>query len=160
MRKAANAESMQLVHIEILQYLSMCNRYSNTAQAVSEYLGQTKGSISQSLKILSEHELVLRKPCVEDGRIVRLYLTPKSKEVLKRIQKIITPDITDNEKTISAFRAILHTWQKQDGSKSFGQCRTCRFNQDKGNGRFQCGLTGESLKKSETKQICREHEFA
>lgn len=160
MRKAANTEGMQLVHIEILQYLSICNRYSNTAQALSEYLGQTKGSISQSLKFLEKKNLVERKPCTEDKRIVRLYMTPESKQVMKRIEKILTPDIHDDEKTLAAFKAILSTWQKQKNAQGFGQCRSCRFNKDKGNGRFQCGLTEEPLKKSETLQICREHEFA
>lgn len=159
MRKAANAENMQLVQVEILQYLSLCNRYSNTAQALSEYLGQTKGSISQSLKFLEEQDLVERKPCTEDGRIVRLYLTEKSRGVIKRIEKTLTPDITDDEKTIAAFKAIVTTWQRQKDQKGFGQCRSCRYNIDKGNGRFQCGLTSEPLKKFETMQICREHEF-
>ncbi|MCL4679212.1 MAG: MarR family winged helix-turn-helix transcriptional regulator [Alphaproteobacteria bacterium] len=160
MRKAANAEGMQLVQIEILQYLAMCNRYSNTAQALSEYLGQTKGSISQSLKCLEEQNLVERKPCTEDGRIVRLYLTAKSKEIMKRIEKRLTPDIHDDEKTIAAFKSILKTWQRQKNQKGFGQCRSCRFNIDKGDGSFLCGLTDEPLKKAETMQICREHEFA
>ena len=52
MRQAASVEGFQLVNLEIMQYLSLCNGYSNTAQALSEYLGQTKGSISQSLKIM------------------------------------------------------------------------------------------------------------
>lgn len=160
MRKAANAENMQLVQVEILQYLSLCNRYSNTAQALSEYLGQTKSSISQSLKFLGEQGLVKRKPCTEDGRIIRLYLTPKSKQVMKRIEKTLTPDMNDDEKTITAFKSIFFTWQRQEDQKSFGQCRSCRFHINKGNGRFQCGLTKEPLKKSETLQICREHEFA
>jgi DNA-binding MarR family transcriptional regulator len=160
MRKAANAEGMQLVQIEILQYLALSNRYSNTAQALSEYLGQTKGSISQSLKCLEERNLVKRKPCNEDGRLVRLYLTTKSKEVIKRIEKRLTPDINDDEKTIAAFKSILTTWQRQKDQKGFGQCRSCRFNVDNGDGSFLCGLTGEPLKKSETTLICREHEFS
>lgn len=160
MRKAANAEGMQLVQVEILQYLAMCNRYSNTAQALSEYLGQTKGSISQSLKCLEEQNLVERKPCTEDGRIVRLYLTAKSKKVMKCIEKWFILDINDDEKIIAAFKSILITLQRQKDQKGFGQCRSCRFNVDNGDGSFLCGLTGEPLKKSETTLICREHEFS
>lgn len=159
MRKAANEEGLQLVHVEILQYLSLCNRYSNTAQSLSEYLGQTKGSISQSLKFLDDDGLIKRVPCKEDGRIVRLHLTDKAQDTLKRIQKTIVPIFEGDEKIILAFKNILKTWQRQEGQKSFGQCRSCRFNVDKGNGTFQCGMTKETLKAFETLQICREHEF-
>lgn len=51
----AAEEGLQLVHVEILQYLSVCNRYSDTTQTISEYLGQTKGSIFQSLGHLEEN---------------------------------------------------------------------------------------------------------
>lgn len=51
-RKAATAAGLQFIHAEILEYLGRCNRYSNTAQALTEYLGLTKGSVSQSLKLL------------------------------------------------------------------------------------------------------------
>ncbi len=159
MRKAANVEGLQLVHIEILQYLSICNRYSNTAQTVSEYLGQTKGSISQSLHFLAEEGLIKRVPCTKDGRVVRLYLTDKSQTALKRIQKTIVPDFSDEEKVINAFKSILSSWQRHEGTKGFGQCQTCRFNENLGPNRFRCNLMDESLKKSETQQICREHEF-
>ncbi len=60
MRKFATEEGLQLVHVEILQYLSVCNRYSDTTQTISEYLGQTKGSISQSLSNLEENGYIKR----------------------------------------------------------------------------------------------------
>ena len=37
MRQFANEEGLQLVHVEIMQYLSVSNRYSDTTQAISEY---------------------------------------------------------------------------------------------------------------------------
>ena len=42
------------VQIEALTYLTRCNRYSDTPQAVTEYLGLTKGTVSQSLKVLEQ----------------------------------------------------------------------------------------------------------
>nr|MBA3613554.1 MarR family transcriptional regulator [Nitrospirales bacterium] len=42
---------LQPVQMEALTYLTQCNRYSNTPQAVAEYLGLTKGTVSQSLQV-------------------------------------------------------------------------------------------------------------
>ena len=43
---------LQPIHLEALYYLSICNRFSDTPKAVTEYLGLTKGTVSQSLKVL------------------------------------------------------------------------------------------------------------
>jgi hypothetical protein len=40
-RKATNIEGLQFVHREVLQYLQLANKYSNSAQGLSEYLGRT-----------------------------------------------------------------------------------------------------------------------
>ena len=58
MRQAASEQGVQLVNLEILQYLSICNDYSNTAQAISYYLGQTNGSIYQNLKMMEQSDLI------------------------------------------------------------------------------------------------------
>lgn len=158
MRKAANAEGMPFVHLEILQYLSMCNRYSNTAQALSDYLGQTKGSISQSLKIIEDKDYIVRKPCTQDGRVTRLYLTEKSKDVLERIQHLNFPD-QNAEQIVTSLKEVVKQWQMQTGSKGFGQCLTCRFWTTTGQDNFKCGLTGEALSKENIKLLCQEHEF-
>jgi DNA-binding MarR family transcriptional regulator len=161
-RKAVNAEGLQVVHFEILYYLSVCNRYSNTAQAISEYFGQTKGSISQSLKFLEEKELLSRVTDPADKRYVRLHLTASGEKCLLRMTQEgkLTPSFPEIPETTDALKGLLIFWQKTHGMKSFGLCRTCKFNQKLANGKFRCGLTDEILSKTETEKICREHEFA
>ena len=41
---------LQPVQLSALHYLARCNRYSDTPLGVTEYLGLTKGTVSQSLK--------------------------------------------------------------------------------------------------------------
>ncbi len=159
MRKAASIEGMRLVHIEILQYLSISNKYSNTAQAMSEYLGQTKGSISQSISFLEELNYIERKPCKKDGRAVKIYLTKEGKACLKRMFSNITQPPPNDDTSIEAVKEILFNWQAENDMKSFGQCKSCRFNESSNEGKFKCGLTGERLSKSDIEKICREHEF-
>ncbi|MCP5235370.1 MAG: MarR family transcriptional regulator [Zoogloeaceae bacterium] len=51
-RQQAVAAGLPAVQWNILHCLSMANRYSNTPQALTEYLELTKGTVSQSLKRL------------------------------------------------------------------------------------------------------------
>lgn len=159
-RQAASKEGIQSVHVEILQYLSICNHYSNTAQAMSEYLGQTKGSISQSLKLLEKERLIERKPCEQDKRVAKLYLTEKSIACLERISETAMPHLTDSTDACKRLKGILMEWQISQSRKGFGQCRSCRYNHTLEDGGFQCGLTLEPLKATDVKLICREHEFS
>ena len=49
LRRVSAQMQLQPVHMQALLYLSQANRYSNTPQALTEYLGLTKGTVSQSL---------------------------------------------------------------------------------------------------------------
>ena len=51
-RQAGVEQGLQPVQVEVLHYLSICNKYSDTPMAVTEYLGLTKGTVSQTLKVL------------------------------------------------------------------------------------------------------------
>lgn len=161
MRKAAGAEGLQLVHFEIMRYLSLCNRYSNTAQALSEYLGQTKGSISQSLKFLEEHGYIERRPDVQDKRYVRLFLTEAGKESLERMAAGLIPDTAEDPALTDSLKRMLGAWQKTGDLKGFGQCRSCKYNLHPAEGgAFFCALLQEKLSVEDVEKICREHEFS
>ena len=158
MRQAANEEGVQLVHIEALQYLSICNQYSNTAQALSEYLGQTKGSISQSIKLMEKIGYIERKSCEKDKRVIKLYLTKNGTLCLKRVSKKLD-SFPDGSSTASKLQSILKEWQKYSSQQSFGQCSSCSYNAKLNNNKFQCGLTQEPLNSKNIKKICRKHQF-
>jgi len=134
-RKAAAAVGLQFTHAEILDYLSKCNRYSNSALALTEYLGLTKGSLSQSLKLLESKGLIKRTPCADDKRIARLSLTVEGTAILASVSAQM-PDLSLNDSgDEAALQHILSTWQHQHGLKGFGLCGSCRYNQtlDAGN---------------------------
>lgn len=48
-RAAGLRHGPQPVHLQALRYVQSCNRYSNTPAALTEYLGLTKGTVSQTL---------------------------------------------------------------------------------------------------------------
>lgn len=160
MRKIAQDESLQMVHIEIIQYLSICNRYSNTTQSISEYLGQTKGSISQSLSILEGMQLVKRTQDKNDKRVFHLALTTKGEILSRRLKINFEGDLPNSDKFMDLFMELLSALQKKNNLKSFGQCSTCKFNESLVGGKVRCGLTLENLSKEDINKICREHKLA
>jgi len=159
LRQAVTVEGIQSVHFEILRYLSICNHYSNTAQALVEYLGQTKGSISQSLKLMEKSGYVERKASKKDKRVSKLFLTKKGKSLYKRISEKLVLYCEDSPEMVEAIKSLLVQWQTESGKSGFGQCKSCRYNTQLKNGEFQCGLTGEPLSNLDILNICREHEF-
>jgi MarR family transcriptional regulator, negative regulator of the multidrug operon emrRAB len=159
LRQAATKFGLQAIHVEILEYLEKSNKYSNTGQALSEFLGVTKGSVSQSLKLLEEKGLVVRTPCSVDKRYSRLSLSKNGAGILIKVQKDIPdlPNMGDNVE--KSFRAILLSWQTQNKLRTFGLCITCKYNERLDNGKYLCRLTQEALTLPDTQKICREHEF-
>ena len=76
--RVSGAESgLQAVHVQILNYLSQCNRYSNTPIGVAEFIGATKGTTSQSINVLESKGFINKIPDKEDGRVIHLKLTNK-----------------------------------------------------------------------------------
>ena len=68
----------------VLHYLSVCNRYSDTPMAVTEYLGQTKGTVSQTLKVLEKKALLFKEPDKDDKRVMHLKLTEQGQAAVAR----------------------------------------------------------------------------
>lgn len=157
LRKVATAQGLSLIHAEIIEYLGICNRYSNTMLAVAEYLGQTKGSISQSLLWLEKRSFILRTLDKTDKRVMRLSLTPQGQEVFQQINDFMPAADTVSEQAESEFRRLLAVWRTETGLTGFGICHTCRHNEPMMLGKYRCGLTGEQLREKEVGQICREH---
>lgn len=155
LRRFAAEEGLQLVHVEILQYLSICNRYSDSAQAVSEYLGQTKGSISQSLGHLENNGFIEKTQDKTDKRIFHISISTKGNAVTNRLFKRI--DLDDSSKVEPALKAMLTSIQRKNGLRGFNTCLSCKFNQNPKKNTFVCGLTNERLSKNDVKKICREH---
>jgi DNA-binding MarR family transcriptional regulator len=158
MRKFAAEEELQFVHVEILQYLAICNHYSDTTQAISEYLGQTKSSISQSLAHLEDGGFIKRSQDRVDKRKSHLQTTSKGLAVTVRLHETMKTD--DTSRFDSALLSVLSMIQKKNGLSGFGICGSCKFNLNPGKNIFVCGLTKEKLTLRDIEKICREHRSA
>ena len=156
---------LQPIQIEALTYLTRCNRYSDTPQAVTEYLGLTKGTVSQSLKVLEQKGLLRKQQDTEDKRITHLAVTAKGKKLIeqafpaKSLEAALSKtNFLQGHTLEETLRTLLHEMQEQHGRKTFAACHTCRFHERHKQGSV-CGLTKEALSERDGQLICREHEF-
>lgn len=158
LRRYAQEHSLQMVHLEVLTYLLRANRYSDTTQALSEFLGQTKGSISQTLSFLESEDLLRRVQDEKDKRVFHLILRPKARRLVEDFEAGFYKELELESLSEKSLELALHRLQKKNELKSFGLCGSCRFNQNPTGRTFTCGLTGESLSTEDAKLRCREHE--
>ena len=156
---------LQPVQVSALHYLSRCNGYSNTPMAVTEYLGLTKGTVSQSLKVLEHKGLIRKQPDPQDKRSVRLELTGEGTALLEALtppaflQQAAEALGLRGEMLEALLRELLVTIQRQQDVPSFGLCGSCRFHERREEGPF-CGLTRQPLASGAERLIRREHESA
>ena len=154
---------LQPIQVSALIYLARCNRYSNTPLAVTEYLGLTKGTVSQSLKALEAKGLIEKSQDLRDRRSVHLRLT---EQAVALVAAITPPDFLVAALAQMGERGVqleallgdlLRQIQRNQDVPGFGLCRSCRFHQQR-DGQPFCGLTGETMTGPEIELICREHQ--
>ncbi len=163
-RQAVADHGLQPVQLEVLHYLALCNRYSDTPMAVTEYLGQTKGTVSQTLKILENKGLLTKKSDENDGRISHLKLSAKGKRLLD--QTIPTAMFVNACETLSnkkqqeitaSLKQLLTALLQGNDMKTFGVCGSCRYNSQTEDGGYYCDLVQQPLSFEDIELICREH---
>lgn len=164
-RRGGTGSRLQPVQIEALHYLGRCNRYSNTPLAVADFLGLTKGTVSQTLRVLEVNGLIEKQTDPRDRRVVHLVVTPEGREVLLGT---VPPQVfkaafggmaaAEREAMLRVFDGLLRRLQRANGLRSFGACKSCRHHRVEAVGSRRCGLTHETLTDLDAEKICREHE--
>lgn len=162
-RKKYAVIGLQPVHGQVLEYLAKCNRHSNTPAAVTEYLGSTKGTVSQSIQVLERKKYIEKIPDPEDRRVVHLVLTEQGEKVISGLKPLQVFAEAEQQVTSQQFDSIgtalnvtLSALQRANNSKSFGLCRTCDYFTEVDH-HFHCQLTQLPLEQTDTDKICREH---
>jgi len=162
-RKKCTELGLQVVHFHVLNYLSRCNKHSDTPAAIANYLGMTRGTVSQSLIILEKKGYIGKMQDTADKRVVHIRLLAAGAEILKLARP---SELFNNACTLlfqpqadsggNIFQQALTALQKANDSHSFGVCHTCR-NFSLINDGYFCQLTQLPLTVIESNQICQEH---
>ncbi len=165
-RRQAMPHELQPVHLQALDYLARANRFSDTPLAVGEYLGLTKGNVSQRLNVLEKLDLVRKSADEADGRVVHLQVTAAGKRLLHEAYppaswREIEEDLSEKgwNTLETELVKLLHALLTVNDFRQFEQCKTCRFYQRQ-SGRAYCGLLEVELDAAQSEKICREHQPA
>ena len=164
-RKAGAAYGLQPVQLEVLHYLTICNQYSDTPMAVTEYLGQTKGTVSQTLKVLEKKELLSKHLDKNDKRIYHLKVSAKGKRLLDKTIPTtmfvktceVMSDIKQSE-IATSLQQLITTLLQVNNMKTFGLCHSCRYNRKDEVDGYYCNLVEQPLAENDIHLICREHQ--
>ncbi len=156
-RSIATREGLKLAQLDALVYLSRANRYSDTTSAVVDYMGATKGSISQTLTALEHKGLIERVPDEVDGRVHHCRPTKRGRRVAREAFPSELLSTRERPELERELLALLREIQQVHGGRGFGVCGTCVQFTPMGRGR-RCGLTGEPLTVPDSRLLCREHE--
>lgn len=155
------------VQWEALRYLARANRFSRTPASLADYLGSTRGTVSQSLISLEEKGLVARTQSARDKRSVDLDLTGRGRTALGAdplthlAADIAASRSVDLEAVVGLLRETLARAIKRNSGKPFGVCRTCRHFQrtpTAATSYARCTLLDEPLSKDDSAAICAEQE--
>ncbi|MBN3561880.1 MarR family winged helix-turn-helix transcriptional regulator [Aliamphritea spongicola] len=161
-RKLASELGLQQIHLQILYYLERCNRYSDSLLVLTEFLGQTKGTVSTSVALLVKKGYLIKQPDPVDKRKSHLQLTETGVQAAARQTGLWQAgqgllDDAQNEQVRQALDVLLRQLQQANDYKVFGACHSCRH-LCTNNGGHYCGLTNEALNSAELQQICVYHQ--
>lgn len=143
-----------------LEYLVQANMYSRAPSHVAEYFGTTRGTMSQTLKVLARKGYISEEVSKSDKRSISYTPTDAGRALVSVSNPIavafnsLIPD--EQSELENALRHGLQLALKMNGGQSFGLCRTCEHYDPQGMNGF-CNLLSVSLSESESNKICVEH---
>jgi MarR family transcriptional regulator, negative regulator of the multidrug operon emrRAB len=158
-RNDAARHGLLPVQLQVLTYLSQANNYSDFALAVSEYLGLTRGTVSQTLAVLERDGKITKRTDERHGRRVHLDLTEAGRQIVStswsnRVETLLSKPGA-SAKAEEQLSQLVVALQAHNNQLAFGVCRDCGYFRKLSSG-AQCGLTDETLAKPQTTKICRE----
>lgn len=148
------------IHWQVLAYLARANRYSDIPIAVAEYLGITRGTVSQTLAVLERKGLVAKEGDERHGKRIHLTLSAAGEALLAdgwttRLEQTLDGMGPSGARLQRDMITLVRALQHVNGNRAFGVCRQCLHFRSDG-AAHRCGLTGELLAQAQTVKICRE----
>ena len=142
-----------------LNYLARANKFSRSPSVVAEYLGATRGTVSQTLKALHRKGLIEESPNPADRRSISYKVTSEGKALVgqRRLLHDVLDGLPDNDRAAleSQLAKVVGSALEARGLKTFGACKTCKHHKSDGV-QLHCMLLDLPLQSEEADQICVE----
>ena len=169
LRAGEHSQGLNPAQWEALRYFRRANRFSNSPGALTQYLGATKGTVSQTLKALAQKELIAKATREGEKRSVAVQLTDKGSAALALDPWTRLASDTEalggktRRRMARGLGELLQSEIKRAALPSFGSCTSCRFFREKGRdgdprGPHACMLFEEPVASSETELSCVGHQ--
>lgn len=150
---------------EALRFVARANRISCSPGALAEFMGSTKGTVSQTLKALEAKGLIARTRLPGDRRSVRMSITPAGSELLANdplgaIGDALGPcSESEQGRLVEGMERLLGAVQKSHGATEFGPCTDCSHYRPEACSETnsvgcRCGVSGELFSALEIDRIC------
>lgn len=162
-RELQFANGLNPAQWEALRFIAQANKYSRSPTALAEYLGATKGTVSQTLIALENKGLITRCKKTEDRRQVELCLTSEGQAMLgndpmQTLERAST-EIADElgAEMVKGLTRLLHDLQSRHQVADFGVCQDCSLfcvNTQGIADAGTCGSNGETIDAVEKTKIC------
>ena len=152
-------DDLNPAQIGAIDYLARANRFSRAPSQVAEYLGTTRGTMSQTLKSLLRKGYLTERGSEVDRRSISYNLTHAGFALACRhdamVGAIDALPAMDRESLGKGLSALLAARLSANNGRAFGICRTCAHHRLTGDG-AHCALLSVPLTPEETTQICHE----
>jgi len=148
---------------EALRYLWRANQISRTPAALADWLGATRGTVSQTINCLEGKGLVRKVRCEQDRRVTFLELTGQGTRLLEHDPlhciDAFAADLPDETGStlVDGLTELLCRLSPAGGCKSFGICTTCCHLREPSDATIEagrCGLSGAALSERDTGCLC------
>ncbi|WP_371228309.1 MarR family winged helix-turn-helix transcriptional regulator [Roseovarius sp. 2305UL8-3] len=154
------ADHLTPTQMAALDYLNRANRYSRAPSQVADYLGATRGTVSQTLRTLERKGLIEEQRSTEDKRRISYDITADGQAATGScdgLDAAVSALPEDDRKALTqGMRALLTEMVTKRGARPFGFCRDCRHHVTGTGGKARCALLGVALALDEAGQICHE----
>jgi DNA-binding MarR family transcriptional regulator len=145
-----------------LRFLARANRFSRTPSGLTAWLGQTKGTVSQTIAALERKGLISRGSKGDDRRVVRLELTDAAQALLATDDNAAATTMlnalpkADGAELERLLTVMLRAHVAERGNRTMGLCAECRHFERGADGQHHCGLLNVPLDDADAASVCVE----
>ncbi|WDR06872.1 MarR family transcriptional regulator [Devosia rhodophyticola] len=152
-------EDLNPTQLAALGYLAQANRFSRSPSHVADYLGTTRGTMSQTLKALERKGYLKELRSAFDKRSISFDLTASGQKLaatpnpMEQALDGLDPDV--RAKLAQSLTGLLTNVLAQNRGRAFGVCRNCIYFTKSG-AAAHCALLHMPLNPIDSEKICHE----
>ena len=166
-RGLQHAHGIKPAQWSALRYLARANSRSRSPAVLADFLGSSRGTVSQTLIALERKNLISRQPDSRDGRATTLVVTDAGRRLaaedpLAELETALARLPQSTQASLAeGLEALLKELRRHNGHRQFGACAPCRHFRRGTLARAaehedRCDLTDEAIQGSQADLLCRE----